>query len=118
MRAKTATARGAHDDETQLLAIARKLSPRRRAALVEYAQFLAGRDPVPRPGRAQPLPRPREESVVHAIKRLMKSYPHVDRSTLLDATSRCLASHMVDGQAASAVIDELEALFASAARRR
>lgn len=106
------------DGEALLLECYRHLTLKRRSALLEYAQFLATRRASRKRAQPKPPPRPNDETVVHAIKRLMRSYPSLDRARLLDQTSRCLASHMVDGRAAREVIDELEALFAGAARGR
>ena len=58
------------------------------------------------------IPRPKEESVVGAIKRLSHSYFMLDRSAMLNDTSSLMGAHVLQGRPASEVIDELEALFA------
>lgn len=81
--------------------------------VLSFAEFLKGRReqetvaiPLPRP-----LPRPAEESVVAAIKRLSASYPMLDRTSMLNDTSTLMAQHVLQGRAASEVIDELEQVF-------
>jgi hypothetical protein len=117
-RAKTSTRTKSED--VQLVTAFRKLTPARRTALLEYAQFLATRAaPVRVPASAhKPIPRPKHESVVQAIRRLTRNYPMLDRNSIMGEISRCLAVHMVDGREAAAVIDELEALFARVAQPR
>lgn len=47
-----------------------------------------------------------------AIKRLSLTYDMIDRGTMLNETSALMSAHILQGRAASEVIDELEALFA------
>ncbi len=56
-------------------------------------------------------PRPKEESVIKAIKRLTKNYPMVDKETILNPISGLMTSHIMQGRDAVEVIDELETLF-------
>ena len=81
--------------------------------LFEFAEFLKSRAPEPQALITEPLgiPRPEEESVVSAIKRLKKNYPMVPHKSLLNETSEFMMQHMMQGKAASDVIDELEILF-------
>lgn len=80
--------------------------------LLDYAEFLAQRYPaqreVPKPDI---IPRPEQESVVKAIKRLSASYPMLDRSKMLNETSVLMTQHVIQGRDAVEVIDELELLF-------
>jgi hypothetical protein len=103
--------------EAALLASFRRLSARERSSLLDFADYLAARSAPLERAPAVPIARPHKETVVHAIRRLMRSYPQLDRARLLGETSRCLAAHMVDGREAAEVIDELEALFAKAAHK-
>jgi hypothetical protein len=102
-------------ESKSLLRIFRNLSAARQAALLEYAEFLAGRerfdgeDAVPQ--EAQPIPRPDQESVVKAIQRLMASYPMLDRNKLFQETSVQMTRHVMQGVPAREVIDELEIIF-------
>lgn len=90
------------------------LDPGRRAALLEYAEFLAARtDPRPAAVR-QPIPRPDAESVIAALKRLRATYPMLDSAPLLDAAAAMVTAHVLHGRSAAEVIDELETLFGDA----
>lgn len=85
-----------------------------RQSLLHFAAYLAAQEEncvtstVQEP---QQIPRPTEESVVKAIRRLSETYPMIDRSTMLNETSALMAAHVMQGRAAAEVIDELEALF-------
>jgi hypothetical protein len=57
-------------------------------------------------------PRPAQESVVAGIRRLRRTYPMLDTGEMLNEASSLMAAHVLHGRPASAVIDELEALFA------
>lgn len=101
-------------DEKRLLKLFRVLSDSGRNSLLDFADFLATKDN----GRAaaisqEPLviPRPAEESVVKAIKRLMATYPMLERDKLLHETSALMTRHVVHKQPAAEVIDELEQFF-------
>lgn len=101
--------------ERRLLRFFVALSEADQEILLAFAEFLTTRRkhssaPVPEPC---PLPRPAEESVVGAIKRLAASYPMLDRSAMLNETSSLMAQHVLQGRPASAVIDELEQVFRS-----
>lgn len=99
----------------RLAEIFRALPADRRRTLLEFAEFLAGRDAaadeeeLPAPAA---IPRPRDESVVKAIKRLMATYPMLDRAKLLHETADYMNQHVMKGRAAGEVIEELEAVFA------
>ncbi|MEW6133405.1 MAG: hypothetical protein AB1591_09640 [Pseudomonadota bacterium] len=102
-------------DSKRLLHIYRSLSEGRRQALVEYAEYLVGRDEAEGlnvvPQQPLDIPRPAQESVVKAIQRLMSSYPMLDRNKLLHETSAQMTRHLVHGVPAAEVIDELEIIF-------
>lgn len=102
-------------DDNRLIEIYRRLGNAERDTLLAFAEFLAQRagsvvveEAPPQP---TPLPRPAQESVVAAIKRLSASYHMVDRSKLLHETSALMSQHLMQGRAAEEVIDELEILF-------
>lgn len=107
------------NDQRRLLRIYKGLGEQDRTSLLAFAEFLEQRssdtgDEVetnlsPEP---IPIPRPEEESVVAAIKRLSSSYHMLDRSTLLTQTSSLMTAHLIHGRSAIDVIDELEELFA------
>lgn len=101
--------------EKNLLAAFRRLAAQDRQALQAFADFLAVRPGAAAPGEAapapQPEPRPADESVVMAIKRLTRTYPMLDRRKLMGPTSVLMSQHALQARDAVAVIDELEILF-------
>jgi hypothetical protein len=127
MRSQTGSA-----DERRLGKLFRSLDAPQREALLSFAEFLSerssggqresGRLPNAYPGAADvpeavselPLvePRPAQESVVAGIRRLRRTYPMLDSGEMLNEASSLMAAHVLHGRAASAVIDELETLFA------
>ena len=101
-------------EERRLLRVFRGLPEVQQQGLLDYGEFLLGRaasqaETVP----LEPLeiPRPAQESVVKAIKRLRQTYPMIDRTKILHETSGLMTQHLVHGKAAKEVIDELESLF-------
>lgn len=96
----------------------RSLEPEDRSALLAFAEFLAARGAEDEtklsegPLVPEPIPRPKNESVVGAIKRLSKGYYMLDRSVMLNDTSSLMGAHVLQGRPPDAVIDELEVLFA------
>ena len=116
--------------ERKLLKIFKSLSEENQQTLIKFAKFLADNDQgVEGPeGSAQNeksnnedlasvvsppnlIERPTKESVIKAIKRLNKTYPMIDKSTLLDRTSGLMTEHLLKGRDAVSVIDELESMF-------
>ena len=112
-------------DERRLTRVYRRLDPESRRTLLRFAEFLHGEMVGRAPGaddgsspldpalvEPEAIPRPAEETVVGAIKRLSLSYHMLDRHPMLDETSTLMAAHVLNGRPARDVIDELEALFA------
>lgn len=100
--------------EQNLLAIFRSLEPEQRAQVLAFSEFLLHKQQQqPKPALLQPQlsPRPAQESVVAAIKRLSAAYPMLDKAPLLNTASALMSQHVLQGKAASEVIDELEELF-------
>lgn len=101
-------------DERRLLKLFRALPETRKQGLLDYADFLLTQG---QPEQAAPspipleIPRPAQESVVKAIKRLRETYPMLDRAKILHETSALMTQHLLHGRLAPDVIDELEALF-------
>ncbi len=103
--------------QERLLKLYRRLNDTDKAGLVAFAEFLAARGE--QAVDAEPseilepvdIPRPREESVIGAIKRLSKSYPMLDNGKMLNETSTLMSGHLLQGRAAAEVIDDLETLF-------
>ena len=101
-------------ESKKLLRLFRQLGEQRRSALLEYAEFLAGREERRSVALAmQPveIPRPAEETVVKAIQRLMSAYPMLDRGKLFSEASSQMTRHILQGVPATAVIDDLEIIF-------
>ncbi len=100
--------------ERRLLRAFRALDESGRQSLLDYSEFLIARvQPVQDAPSQVPLdiPRPAQESVVKAIKRLRETYPMVDRAKILHETSGLMTQHLVHGRPPAEIIDELERMF-------
>ena len=106
--------------EQQLLRIFRNLASGDQTTLLAFAEFLGSRRVAASgtaPGKAARAPepeaieRPEQESVVAGLKRLSRTYPMLDKSEMLGATSDLVATHIMQGTDTAVVIDELEAIF-------
>lgn len=102
-------------DSKRLLSLFRNLSETRRQSLLEFAEFLAGKDGVEAasapPPEPLPIPRPNQENVVKAIQRLTRTYPMLDRNRVFHEASAQMTRHLVHGVPAVEAIDELERIF-------
>jgi hypothetical protein len=101
-------------DGKVLLEIFERLSEQDRKTLLDFANFLAARSPEPaleKIPEPKITPRPKEESVVKAIKRLSSDYHMLDKAPILNEASVLMAQHIIHGRKADEVIDELESLF-------
>jgi hypothetical protein len=97
----------------RLQRIFKQLPPEQQETLLAFAEFLQSRlveKPIP-PPQPKRLPRPPNESVVAAIKRLAQSYPMLDKAKMLNETSRLMTEHILQGRDRVEVIDELETVF-------
>lgn len=102
-------------DSKRLAVIFRELSEERRAALLDYAEYLAGKEAkeiadLP-PQTPLAIPRPAEENVVKAIQRLMQTYPMLERNRIFHEASSQMTRHLIHGVPAVEAIDELERIF-------
>lgn len=108
--------------EKRLAEIVQRLPATQAAALLEFAEFLlirhgnAGDEAMPIATAAEipaplDIPRPAEESVVKAVKRLRTTYPMLDARKLLNETSAIMTQHVMQGRDKVEVIEELEVLF-------
>jgi len=84
--------------------------------LLSFAEFLSSRsesdnNPTKINQTPELLPRPVDESIPKAIKRLSLSYPMLQDVELLHQCSALMSEHILKGRAAVDVIDELELLF-------
>ena len=101
--------------EHKLLNIFSDLDDNDQNSVMSFAQFLL--EKARQDGRLvveeEPLdiPRPKEERVVAAIKRLSAAFPMIKKDTMLNETASLMTAHMIQGRAAVEVIDELEVLF-------
>ncbi|TCS70569.1 hypothetical protein EDC61_11536 [Sulfuritortus calidifontis] len=102
-------------DERRLLRLFRSLSESQRTSLVDFAEFLTSRaseGAAPsQPQTPLDIPRPTEESLIQAIKRLKATYPMLAGDKLLHETSALVTQHILHKRPAAEVIDELEAMF-------
>ena len=98
--------------EKRLLDLLRELPEERAEELVEFAEFLRERHGGGReiPERVD-IPRPSEESVVRAIKRLRATYPMLDAARLINEATDLMSQHLTQGRDRVEVINELEILF-------
>jgi len=99
--------------ENQLLDCFYQLPEQARNSLLEYAQFLVERHGISESVPDEPLdmPRPQDETVIAAIKRLSRTYPMLNKDKLLHETAGLVTEHMMRGRDAVEVIDELEVIF-------
>ena len=104
------------NDKRNLGRIFETLNPAEQQSLLAFAEFLQSRNRPETPEPEQlttplPIPRPSQETVVSAIKRLTKTYPMLDIARLLNEVSVLMSQHVLQGQAENQVVDELEQLF-------
>lgn len=98
--------------EKKLLQTFRQLPEAERASVLAFAEFLASRAARPDiPREPLPIPRPAEEKVIHAVRRLRETYPMLDHGKMLHEVSHLMTQHVMQGRPAKEVIDELELLF-------
>ena len=100
-------------DSKALTDLYESLDEQRKQSLCDFADFLyAQADPVikevPQP---EDVPRPEQETVVGAVKRLKMKYHMIESMTVFSAASALMTDHMVKGRDAVEVIDEMEILF-------
>ena len=99
--------------DKKLLELFRQLPDEQASMVLEFAEFLLSRLPSPQPEHHEPvdIPRPEQESVIAAVKRLSATYHMLDKDKMLNDTSLLVTQHLVQGRDAVEVIDELEAVF-------
>ena len=106
--------------QQQLTELFRQLTAGDQLTLLAFAEFLAGRsipgavavtrEPVVIP-EPEAIERQAGESVVGALKRLAKTYPMLDKTAMLGATSDLVASAIMQGADPVGVIDQLGNIF-------
>jgi hypothetical protein len=89
------------------------LDDERKKSLFDYAEFLQSKGGLVEKEIGEPvdIPRPDEETVVGAVKRLKQTYPMIESMTVFSAASSLMTEHMVNGRDVIEVIDEMEKLF-------
>jgi hypothetical protein len=102
----------------QLIQLFEGLDQQGRDSLLDYADFLFNKNQKNVPAqdkniKQQPLehPRPAQESVLAAVKRLRTSYFMIDTDGMINQTSSLVTQFMLQGRPADEVIDDLEKLF-------
>lgn len=102
--------------EQRLLKSFQQLPTEQQQALSDYAEWLVSRygqtdEAVVAATEPLDIPRPAEESVVRAIRRLTETYPMLDTSDMLTKTSSFMTRHVMEGQDSAEIIDEMEVYF-------
>ena len=99
--------------EKDLLNLYRALPAEQQNTLFAFADFLNARavDTPREYSEPEAIPRPPQEKVVHAIKRLRASYTMLDHSKMLYEVSEAMTLHVMQGKPAVEVIDGLEEIF-------
>lgn len=103
-----------NSSERELLELYRQLNPEQQQTAQDFLTFLCSRKLPLAPADAPlplAIPRPEQESVVKAIKRLRATYPMLEPNKLLHDTSNQMSRHMIHSVPAVEVIDELELVF-------
>jgi len=112
----------ASKQERQIVKLFKSLDETNKEALIAFGEFLQTRaegssasSKTVEPIASTPvdIPRPENESVIKAIRRLSETYPMVDKETILHPISNLMTSHIIQGRKAPEVIDDLQALFLS-----
>ena len=88
----------------------------RKLTLCDFADFLYAKSgpvvkEIPPP---DDIPRPEQETVVGAVKRLKLKYHMVESMSVFSAASALMTDHMVKGRDVVEVVDEMEILFEDA----
>jgi hypothetical protein len=100
-------------EDRKLLELFEQLAPEQQERLIAFAEFLSGGAAEPAGADREPsaISRPENETVTMAIRRLVRTYPMLDRRKLMVEASEFMAQHALQGRPAREVIDELEGLF-------
>ena len=100
-------------DQKALLDIFDSLDENQQQSLLDFAAFLQSKANIQRRQVIEPIaiPRPENETVVGAIKRMKQSYPMIDSMEVFAVASNLMTDHMVRGRDAEEVINEIESLF-------
>ena len=98
-------------EEKTLLEIFERLAPAQQDMLISFAEFLTAN--ADEPSRlADAAAAPAGETVKLAIRRLLRTYPMLDRRALMAEAAQLMSRHALGGRSALEVIADLEGLFA------
>ena len=102
-------------EERQLRAVLEALTDAEVVSVLDFAQYLRDRRRTAQKPSTEivEIPRPEDESVIAAIRRLTQTYPTLDRGTVFNEASSLMTRHVVQGESREDTIDRLEALFQS-----
>ena len=91
----------------------------RKKSLSDFADFLyAQAEPITKEILPpDDVPRPEQETVVGAIKRLKVTYHMIESMAVFSEASSLMTDHMVKGRDVVEVIDEMEVLFEEAYKK-
>ncbi len=106
----------AHKRSQRMQKLFAELDDTHQQSVLEYVEFLHDRGHVRKQeiGVPEPIPRPENETVVGAIKRLKASYHMIESMSVFSDASALMTEHMINGRDAAEVIDEMETLFENA----
>ncbi len=92
------------------------LDEERQNSLFDFAEYLHSRGDLISKEIGEPAhaPRPENETVVGAIKRLKSTYYMVGSMEVFSDASSLMTEHMVKGRDSTEVINEMEGLFETA----
>ncbi len=99
--------------EKKLLEQYQALPDEAKKSLSDFCEFLTDKYSETTSEVATPkdIPRPANESVVLAMRRLSETYYMLNKDNLLHEASSLMSQHILQGREAEEVIDELEELF-------
>lgn len=100
-------------EDRKLLELFEQLAPEQQERLIAFAEFLSDGATQPAETDSEPatITRPENETVTMAIRRLVRTYPMLDRRKLMVEASEFMARHALEGRPAREVIDDLDVLF-------
>ncbi len=105
------------DNKKQIVKLLKGMSEQQQLSLIDYAEYLLNKSKpetdLQLVEKHLPLdiPRPENEKVVAAIKRLRTNYFMLDTDDIFNEASSLMTQHILHGRDASDVIDEIEELF-------
>jgi hypothetical protein len=103
----------------QLIKLYESMAEEQKRSLSDFADYLYDRHgpAVKEILPPEDIPRPEQETVVGAIKRLKLTYHMVESMAVFSSASSLMTEHMVKGRDVNEVIDEMEKLFEDAYRK-